>query len=58
MRVLLEDNVNQRLAPLLVGHVVVHVRAVGLNRLQNGALIAAAEALRDSPEGCFIVVHP
>ena len=44
MRVLLDNNVNQRLAPLLVGHDVVHVRAVGLDRLQNGDLIAAAEA--------------
>lgn len=44
MRVLLDNNVNQRLGPLLVGHEVVHVRAVGLDRLQNGDLIAAAEA--------------
>lgn len=44
MRVLLDNNVNQRFGPLLVGYEVVHVRAVGLDKLQNGDLIAAAEA--------------
>ena len=43
MRVLLDNNVNQRLGTLLVGHKVVHVRSVGLDRLQNGDLIATAE---------------
>ncbi len=45
MRVLLDNNVNQRLAPLLVGLQVVHVRAVGLDKLQNGELISAAETM-------------
>jgi len=45
MRVLLDNNVNQRLAPLLVGHEVIHVRDVSLDKHQNGELIAAAETL-------------
>jgi predicted nuclease of predicted toxin-antitoxin system len=45
MRVLLDNNVNQRFAQLLDGHEVVHVRAVGLDRLQNGELISNAESI-------------
>lgn len=44
MRVLLDNNVNQRFGPLLTGHKATHVRAVGLDKLANGDLIAAAEA--------------
>lgn len=47
MRVLLDNNVTQRLAPFLVGHEVVHARQLGWADLKNGELIAAAER-----EGC------
>jgi predicted nuclease of predicted toxin-antitoxin system len=45
MRVLLDNNVNQRFASLLIGHVAVHVRAVGLDKVQNGELISRAESM-------------
>ena len=44
MRVLLDNNVNVRFGRLLPGHEVVHVLELGWDRLQNGDLIAAAEA--------------
>jgi len=44
MRVLLDNNVDQRFARLLVGHNAVHGRQVGWADLYNGDLIAAAEA--------------
>ena len=44
MRILLDNNVNQRLASLLFGHEVVHVRMVGMDKLRNGDLVASAEA--------------
>jgi len=43
MRLLLDNNVDQRFGALLLDHEVVHVRKIGFDRLQNGKLIAAAE---------------
>ena len=43
MRVLLDNNVNQRFAVLVGGHEVVHARQLGWGELLNGNLIAAAE---------------
>ena len=43
MRVLLDNNVNVRFGRLLPGHEVTHVLDRGWDRLQNGALLAAAE---------------
>lgn len=44
MRILLDNNVNQRLAPLFFGHEVIHVRTIGMDKLRNGDLVASAEA--------------
>jgi predicted nuclease of predicted toxin-antitoxin system len=44
MRVLLDNNVLQQLAPLITGHEVVHARQLGWSELANGNLIGAAEA--------------
>jgi predicted nuclease of predicted toxin-antitoxin system len=44
MRVLLDNNVNHRFSKLIVGHDVSHVQDIGWEDLQNGDLIAAAEA--------------
>ena len=44
MRVLLDNNVNRRFGALLLGHDVTHVQDIGWENLQNGDLIAAAEA--------------
>lgn len=43
MRVLLDNNVNQRFARLIDGHEVIHARQMRWGSLQNGRLIAAAE---------------
>jgi hypothetical protein len=43
MRVLLDNNVNQRFAALVDGHEVVHARQLGWGELLNGKLISAAE---------------
>ena len=43
MRVLLDNNVNQRFAGLIVRHEVIHARQLGWGELYNGALIDAAE---------------
>ena len=43
MRVLLDNNVNQRFANLLTGHHVVSARSQGWAELFNGDLISAAE---------------
>lgn len=43
MRVLLDNNLNHRLRPLLVPHEVVHCRYLGWAELRNGTLLAAAE---------------
>jgi predicted nuclease of predicted toxin-antitoxin system len=44
MRVLLDNNVNYRFGRLLCDHEVAHVQDIGRDDLQNGDLIAAAEA--------------
>lgn len=44
MRILLDHNVNPRYTRLIPGHQVVHAYKVGWAELQNGDLIAAAEA--------------
>jgi predicted nuclease of predicted toxin-antitoxin system len=44
MRVLLDNNLDRRLARLLVGHEVTHARRLGWAELQNGDLIASGEA--------------
>ena len=43
MRILLDNNVNQRFAVLVEGHEVVHARQLGWGELLNGNLISAAE---------------
>ena len=43
MRVLLDNNVNQRFAALVEGKEVVHARQLGWGELLNGKLISAAE---------------
>jgi hypothetical protein len=43
MRVLLDNNVNQRFAALVEGHEVVHARQLGWGELLNGKLISVAE---------------
>lgn len=43
MRILLDNNVNQRFAALVDGLEVVHARQLGWGELLNGNLIAAAE---------------
>ena len=44
MRILLDNNVNHRFGRLLTGHEVMHEQDLGWQDLQNGDLIAAAEA--------------
>src|ERR1700678_327978 len=44
MRVLVDNNVDHRFGRLLIGHEVVHARNMGWPELENGDLIAAAEA--------------
>ncbi len=44
MRILLDNNVDQRFARLLTRHEVTHARQKGWAELHNGDLIAAAEA--------------
>jgi predicted nuclease of predicted toxin-antitoxin system len=44
MRVLLDNNVNHRFGSLLIGHEVIHARALGWAELFNGDLISEAEA--------------
>jgi len=51
MRVLLDNNVNQRFARLLTGHEVVHSRKMGWEERYNGTLIQAAE-----DEGFSVVI--
>ncbi len=43
MRVLLDNNLDHRLARLLPGHDVVHARFLGWGELSNGDLISAGE---------------
>lgn len=43
MRVLLDNNVDQRFGTLLIGHEATHARQMGWADLFNGDLIAAAE---------------
>ena len=43
MRILLDNNVNQRFASLLGDFDVTHARALGWGELLNGTLISAAE---------------
>ena len=42
MRILLDESLPRDLAPLLVGHSVTTVRAVGWSSLRNGKLLALA----------------
>jgi predicted nuclease of predicted toxin-antitoxin system len=44
MRVLLDNNVNQRFARLLSGHEVIHARQMGWSALSNGNMLASGEA--------------
>ena len=44
MRILLDHCVDRRIAPFIVGHEVVTTRRMGWTKLQNGALLTAAEA--------------
>jgi hypothetical protein len=43
LKVLLDQNLAHDLRELLTGHAVTHARDMGWNRLENGALLAAAE---------------
>jgi predicted nuclease of predicted toxin-antitoxin system len=44
MRILLDESVPERLAPLLVGHTCASVRERGWKGLKNGRLLAAASS--------------
>lgn len=50
MRILLDESLPRDLAPLLVGHDVATIRAVGWSSLKNGKLLALAATQFD----CFL----
>ncbi len=44
MRILLDNNVTQKIAPYILGHEVNHARELDWASLQNGSLIRSAES--------------